>query len=103
MERYWLSWYQPRPDPRPLTFPPNGAILGWWRTGECPENFVDGAFTLCALVEAETDELAWAAVRVDWPDMAGRRFCDAVGHEYQITSDRFPLSDWMIDRLKGGK
>ena len=31
--RFWMSWIVKEEDYRPLTFPPNEAILGWWNTG----------------------------------------------------------------------
>lgn len=93
--RWWLSWYQAGPDHRPLTYPPNDAILGWWCTGQ-REDDVD---TLCALVQAESEATAWKAVLKDWPDMIDRRFTSERPPGYVITSDRFPLSDWMIPRM----
>lgn len=68
MNRWWLSWYQPGPDYRPLTYPPNEQILGWWCTGQggpVAGSDVD-LFTLCALVEAKTEAAAWKAVRKDF-------------------------------------
>lgn len=87
--RWWLSWYQPTEDHRPLTFPPNESILGWWCSGSGEE----GA-TLVALVAAPTERKAWAAVRQDWPDKGGHRFCKAVSADYR-PGDRFPINGWM--------
>lgn len=73
MARFWLSWYQSGPDHRPLTFPPNEAILGWWCTGS--GNYAGReVYTLCALVKAACPVEAWDAVEQDWPDMVDRRF-----------------------------
>ena len=99
MNRYWLSWYQAGPDYRPLTFPPNEAVLGWWCTGSGDHGGFEDVSILCALVQAESEDAAWKAVLKDWPDMIDHRFIEAVGANYIITSDRFPLSDWMKPRM----
>jgi hypothetical protein len=102
MKRWWLSWYQAGPDHRPMTYPPNEAILGWWCTGFTDEA---GGFSnvdiLCALVQAESEDAAWAAVLKDWPDMIDHRFIEPKEADYAVQSDRFPLSDWMIPRMEG--
>lgn len=98
MTRFWMSWYQPTEDHRPLAFPPNAAILGWWCTGYRHDN----AATICALVQAESEEAAWDAVKKDWPEME-QRFSGEREPDYAIKSDRFPLSDWMRERMLSGK
>ena len=96
--RYWISWWQPGDDPRPLHFPPKDPrVLGWWRTGQGDE-----ATTICALVEAGSDEQARQAVATDWPESAGTewRFIERKdGSEWTPGGNRFPLSDWMKQRL----
>lgn len=97
MKRYWLSWYEHSEDNRPLTDPPNEQILGWWETG-----FGDDYYTMVALVEAESEEAAWAAVEKDWPkasENANRRFCEERDKTFTIVSDRFPLKDWAKKRM----
>lgn len=97
LQRFWLSWYQPTDDYRPLAFPPNEAILGWWCTGyEC-----DSRPIICALVQAESLEAAWLAVRRDWPEFT-KRFQGDRASDYVIRNDRFPLSDWMRERMGTG-
>lgn len=93
-KRYWLSWVQPTDDPRPLTYPPQPPILGWWRTGYD----ADDNFTLVALVAAESDGEAKSAVREDWPEAEHWRFCDEVPLDWR-PSNRFILDDWMRDRI----
>src|SRR5262245_59201779 len=97
-QRWWLSWYQKMGDHRPITFPPNEAILGWWCTGSGSgeKGEVD---ILCALVEANTNDEAWEAVKLDWPDMLVQRFINLRPSDYVIDSSRFPLSDWMKPRM----
>lgn len=99
MKRFWLSWYQPGLDHRPLTYPPNAAILGWWCTGSGEHGGFEDVDILCALVEAGSEDSAWKAVLVDWPDMIDHRFIEQHEPNYTVTSDRFPLSDWMVPRM----
>jgi hypothetical protein len=95
--RYWLSWYDESFDYRPVKYPPNEAILGWWCTGL---DHRDRA-TICALVQASSEHEAWAAVAKDWPQSSEHRFIEDRGPDYVITSDRFPrTAAWMISRMK---
>ncbi len=75
MKLYWLSWYQPTGDHRPLGFPPNGSILGWWCTGQTEE----GSGTLCSYVVAPSEQEARDRVRIDWPGADEWRFCNGIG------------------------
>jgi hypothetical protein len=95
LKRWWMSWIVEENDYRPLTFPPNPAILGWWCTGEDAE----GRNMLCGLVEATNLYRARQAVLKDWPGIAWR-FVSRRENSYVISSDRFPLSDWMKKRMK---
>jgi hypothetical protein len=91
---WWVSWYQPTEDARPLVYPPHEKILGWWNTGFRCE---DDAHTLCALVQAETEEDAKAAIRLDWPEVTEWRFFEPSDGKL---SDRFPLNPkWMPERF----
>lgn len=92
MNIYWISWYEPGTDHRPLSFPPNKAVLGWWCTGESGNRA-----TICALVRAESEDAAKAAVREDWAADVWR-FCDL--RPKINLGDRFPLEDWMRPRFK---
>jgi len=96
MTRFWLSWTERALDYRPLTYPPNAAILGWWKSGESE----DGRAILCAVVESKHEKAAWAAIRKDWPGKKESRFCENRGPFYSMKSDRFPLSDWMVERME---
>ncbi len=91
--KYWLSWYQPTEDARPLTYPPNKSILGWWNSGS---RCSDDAHTICALVDAQSEDAAKKAVTKDWPEAKEWRFCAESDGKL---SDRFPLSDWMKERM----
>jgi len=95
--RYWLSWYEISEDHRPLTFPPGEAILGWWCSG-----YDDNASILCAVVEAKSEDAAWEAVAKDWPGPTRKRFCEAKDADWK-PGDRFPPSEWMVDRFAKGK
>jgi hypothetical protein len=95
MKRFWMSWFQPTEDHRPLTYPPNAGILGWWCSGQRE----DGAWTLCALVQARWELPAKIAVRKDWPEATEWRFVREVASDFS-PGDRFPLSDWMKERMQ---
>ena len=95
---YWVSWYQPTGDCRPLTYPPNEAVLGWWATGK---RCSDDATTICAWVRAETEDAARTAILRDWPEADEWRFCEQRDRIEQ--SERFPPTDWMIDRILKGE
>jgi len=89
--QYWISWYQPTEDHRPLSFPPNENILGWWCTGHS-----EAGATLCAMVKALSEEEARFHVKVEWPEVEEWRFCEESDGK---VGDRFPLSEWMIPRM----
>ena len=92
---YWLSWYQPTEDHRPLKFPSNEKILGWWCSGvRCS----DDASTLCAMVVATSKDEAKRHISENWPEAEDWRFCEE--SEDLELGDRFPLSsDWMVKRF----
>ncbi len=95
MTRFWISWCQPTRDYRPITFPPNDAIIGWWCSGE-----YEGGNTLCAVVDAKSESEACRTIQRDWPEAAidGIRFCEVKPNDWK-PSDRFPITGWMIDRF----
>ena len=96
--RYWISWYQPTSDYRPITDPPTKRILGWWCSGER----ADGTAVLCALVDAQTEGEAKRAVGVSWPDDVEWRFFNECPADW-LPGDRFPLDDWMRARIEKAK
>lgn len=97
MNRYWVSWHQPTDDYRPITCPPNAAIRGWWCSGYDDEDVA----ILCALVQAEGQGFAEAAVLADWPEAERWRFCSIKDADW-LPGDRFPLDDWMKERADHG-
>lgn len=99
--RFWVSWVEESADHRPLSCPPNAAIAGWWCSGES----ADGCRVICAVVYATDQPAAELAVLKDWPLASGQhvrdwRFFEPKSNDYQPSSDRFPPSDWMAERLK---
>lgn len=88
----WISWHQPGGDYRPLTYPPNSEILGWWCSGHAGKSA-----TLCALVRADDESEARALVLKDWPEAERWRFCEP--RDNTNVGDRFKPSDWMIERM----
>lgn len=103
-KRFWLSWEECSEDYRPITDPPTRAVLAWWCSGEAG----DGSFsTLVALVEAEDEDSAKAAVLESWPlDGSNRggqrwRFCEERSFDWR-PGDRFPLGNgWARERVEG--
>lgn len=94
--RYWISWWQPGDDPRPLHSPPKTErVLGWWVSGESETHS-----SICALVQADNEEEAKLAVIVDWPESkdAEWRFLQEKDAKWVPPADRFPPKDWMILR-----
>ena len=91
---FWLSWYQPTEDHRPLKFPPNEKVVGWWCTGRTSY----GVATLVAMVSADTEDEAKDVVKIDWPEAREWRFCDRM-LKIGPPDGRFPLKTWMLDRL----
>lgn len=100
MRRFWMSWACDSDDHRPLTYPPNDAIRGWW----CSGYDADGNAILCAVVDATSESEAAKAVHCDWPESLEYvrnydwRFIEPRDGTWK-PGDRFPASDWMIDRL----
>ena len=97
MGRYWVSWYQPGDDWRPLAYPPTAHVLGAWASGS-----YDGGTTVCALVEgAQNEDEAKAAIAIDWPESATAewRFVTPVEVTWLPPNDRFPLPEWSRQRL----
>jgi hypothetical protein len=97
VQRHWLSWHEFEEDYRPINFPPNEAILGWWCSGS-GEHGDKEYHTICAVVEAAGDP--WKAVEIDWPGASEhQRFGDAVAADW-TPGDRFPINDdWSIGRF----
>ncbi len=94
----WLSWYQSSKDYRPICFPPTPkALLGWWCTGSSDSQ----GWTMCALVEDQgSEENTWNIIldKDCWPDAGARRFYDSVGLIATL-SNRFPVTNWMTERM----
>lgn len=95
MEIFWVSWWQKTEDYRPITYPPNKGILGWWCSGmRCQ----DEANSIWAMVIAENLSEVKNIVIQDWPEAEEWRFCDEV--ENTTLSDRFHIKDWMEVRIE---
>lgn len=99
MKYFWMRWYQPGEDYRPLSFPPNESILGWWCSGRRGDE--DNTAILVALVKASDEAAAVKAVAVDWPEHQ-LDFCQEL--EPYPLSDRFPIpaDSWMAKRVPIG-
>lgn len=93
-KRFWLSWYQPTDDYRPLTDPPHPQVLGWW----CSGYDSTGQPIICACVEAVSEDDAKTYVGISWPEATSWRFIEERDAAW-TPNDRFPLSDWMKERF----
>ena len=96
IRRYWVSWYQPTADYRPVDYPPNKSVLGWWCSG-----YSDEGATLCAVISGKNQADVYQAIHKDWPEanMYDLRFCEEKPNDW-TPSTRFPMSDWMIKRFE---
>lgn len=95
IHRFWVSWVQPTKDYRPVNFPPNPKVLGWWCSGYRDEQAI-----IVALIEAEDEKTAEQVIKKDWPEWSVWRFIYERDSDYQPPGDRFPLSEWMRQRIK---
>lgn len=94
MKCWWVSWYQPTDDMRPLTDPPTEGVCGWWSTG-----MGDSGHTLCAAVFAPNEAEAKFAVKVSWPEAVRWRFCEEQEDGFKL-SNRFHISrEWERERV----
>lgn len=89
---FWISWVQPTDDYRPMSFPPNDSVMGWWCSGSA-----ENGATLCAMVKSDSEQNAQEAIRKDWPEAQEWRFCEPKT-DLEL-GDRFPLNDWMKPRF----
>jgi hypothetical protein len=81
--RYWISWYQPTEDWRPL----KTGIPHWCTgfTGSTPTEY-----TICAIVDADNEDAAKTRILEDWPEAHNWRFCSPRPDDYMPPTDRFP-------------
>jgi len=98
MSNYWISWWQPTDDYRPLTFPPNPGVMGWWKSGETMDEKPKSS--LCAWVVAKNEDEAMEVVLKDWPEAEDWRFITPQADDWDGPGDRFPLPDWSPKRKK---
>lgn len=102
MKRFWVSFYFLDSDYRPIGWPPEPGILGYWDSGTRCE---DGATTLVIWLEAENAEKAKELLGSDkcWPEVAQGvewRFFEERDLDWR-PNDRFPLAAWSKERLTG--
>lgn len=86
--RFWLSWYDTRYGQWELHSP-------WWVSGERCD---DGAKTICAAVEADSEEDAKRKVleaHDEYPDDVEWRFCEEKPDDWSPFCDRFNRAKWM--------
>lgn len=95
-KRFWVSWICTEEDHRPMSYPPGEGVLGWW----CSGYDGDGNSSMVALLEAENTDECRTIIEKDWPEFKGLpwRFIEN-RPEGWLPNDRFPLSDWMKERV----
>lgn len=90
MSRWWVSWYQPpgRSSDDDI-FRGASCVVGVWVSGM---RLSDKAPTVCALVDAPTEERLRRRVAAIWPEAMTEewRFCYQVEADW-TPGDRFPL------------
>lgn len=89
MKRFWVSWYQPGEDWRPIYPDGHGRPFDgrYWKSGE---RCSDDATTVCAVVDAESEDDAKDAIQVFWPEAGEWRFCEEKAMDW-TPGDRFPM------------
>jgi len=88
LKKFWMSWYQPTEDWRPLKVPlPDGCHF-WCSGYRCS----DDAATLCAMWVAESEDRAKAQIQEFWPEADEWRFVNEVESDW-LPGDRFPIAD----------
>ena len=99
MTRWWISWESAEVDYRPIEDPPPLPILGWWCSGSG-----ESTSTICAVVQAETEDEAKAHIAKAWPETYGGewRFCDDKGPDF-VPGERFVKRPWQALRLSRKK
>lgn len=84
--RYWISWWGgDGADCRPCYVdlePP----FAWWCSGERDE---DPPWSICAVIDAQSEEAAAAQARMFWPEYEAR-FCHHKPAEWMPDVSRFP-------------
>ena len=90
MARWWVSWYEPSEDYRPVTWPLPPEVAGYW----CSGHEWGGAqrATLCAVVDSESDVAARRVINAAWAHDGSIdwRFCDEQPADWMPPDDRFP-------------
>jgi hypothetical protein len=89
MLRFWLSWWElaDNGDSRPLTWPLPKEVQ-YWNSGSRERDDEREEHSLCAIVDAPSEDDAWKLVRQFWRPVE-ERFIEQ--HEAGWTpGDRFP-------------
>lgn len=90
MKRFWISWYQPTDDYRPVYDPKKESEPldhNYWASGQRGS---DNAWTMCAIVFGKTEAAAKKTIQVYWPEAKEWRFCEEVSEDW-TPGDRFPM------------
>jgi hypothetical protein len=90
MPRHWASWWSGNYEDEGCTKPP----FKFWTSGQRCRDDVDGEendrtdLSLCAVIDAESEDAVTAVIAKHYPD-AEMRFVDVKGDDFQPGS-RFP-------------
>ena len=86
MKRFWVSWWSGYYEDEGCTKPP----FQVWISGQRERGTSDDRdqVSICAVIDAESPEQVWQAVKKYFPDYE-ERFCNPVEADY-VPGDRFP-------------
>lgn len=91
MKRWWISWYEPvdeQGDYRAIRWPLADGIKKYWCSGWTGDG---KSATLCAVIDAATEDEAKQIVRDHWKP-GEWRFCEEKPLHWR-PGDRFPWAD----------
>jgi hypothetical protein len=122
MKRYWISWYNLENDWRSYSErcegrnAPISSVLGYWKSGKAwlKSRSEDDIGARCcpiivAAIDAKSTFNAMNDIKYEWPDnvmMYGSAYDEDLILFIEnkppdfVPGDRFPLSDWMVERFK---
>lgn len=89
MRTFWISWWQPTEDYRPV-YDPSRESEPFNHNYWCSGSDGSGDWSMCALLKAKNKADAKARIKKYWPEADVFRFCDEKPDGW-TPSDRFPM------------
>lgn len=87
MRRYWVSWWSSYHINKGCTKPPFQVWISGERGKSAEDDMLEDV-SLCAVIDAESEQQIWDAVKKHFPDYE-ERFCNAVEADF-TPNNRFP-------------